>query len=326
VSTKIVPELRIYKRHLFLDCKYYKAIFKILSTVLKAVRDFLYSRGFIELIAPIVAPVTDPGTRLAREFTVDFYDEHAVLTTSVILYKLASMKIHDKVFFIAHNIRKEPERINDFTRYLSEFRQIDLEMAHASREQVMKISEELLIYVISVVKRERRDELELLGRELKVPHRPFKVIRFRDAVELVKEAGYGLEETGELSTEAEVYISKLHKEPFWIIGFPLEARGFYYKKKNDEELLDMDLLYPEGFGEAASGGEREVDPKRVRERMIETRVDPRKYIWLFELLYSGVPPCAGIGFGLERFMRYITGVKEIIDVIPFPKAPGYLGI
>lgn len=324
---KLVPEIRVYKRFLFLDRPIYKNIFRIQAIILKATRDFLYSRGFIELLAPVIAPATDPGIREAREISVDFYDEKAVLVTSVILYKYAGLKIHDKIFYIANNIRLEPIQIDEFDRSLSEFRQIDLELAHTTRDEVMRLSEDLLIYIISSVKKQCGEELVALGRELKIPHKPFKVIKFDDALDIVKEAGYGTDKSGELSREAEMYLSKIHEEPFWIIDYPAKVRGFYYKKnETDPYLLDMDLVYPEGFGEAASGGTRETDPVKIRERMLETGVDPRKYLWLFELLYSGIPPCAGIGFGVERLTRYITGVKEIIDAIPFPKPPGYLGI
>lgn len=322
----IVPELRIYKRHLLLKLPKYRYIFKIQSTILKAVRDYLYSHGFIELIAPVIAPVTDPGIREAREFDLGYYEEKAVLVTSAILYKLAGLKIHDKIFYLAHNIRREPIDLIDFTTRLTEFRQIDLEVAYIDRDKLMSISEDLLIHIIETVKRERSEELEKLGRDLVVPRKPFKRIKFDDAVELVCEEGYGLDSSGELSKDAEKYISMIHEEPFWIIDYPAKIRGFYYKKKDQKYLLDMDLMYPEGFGEGASGGEREVDPIRIRERMIETGTDPRKYIWLFEMLQDGLPPCSGIGFGLERLTRYITGVRDIIDTALFPKAPGYLGL
>ena len=323
---KTLPEIRIFRRYRLLGSKYYRSIFRIQATILKAVRDFLYSRGFIELLAPVIAPVTDPGVRLAQEFAFDFYGERAVLVTSVILYKFAGLKIHDKVFFVAPNIRKEPERLFDFSRSLAEFRQIDIEVAYASLDEIISLSEDLIIYVLEEVKRRRKEELEYLGRELRIPTKPFKRLSYREAVEIIRAEGYELEETGELSAQAEEYLSRMHREPFWIIGYPPQSRGFYYKKKSDDELLDFDLIYPEGFGEGASGGERETDPWRARSRMLETGVDPRKYTWFLEMLTDGIPPCSGIGLGVERLTRYVTGVREIIDVIPFPKAPGYLGI
>lgn len=326
MSMKIPPEVRIYRRYRLLSSKYYRSIFHIQATILKAVRDFLYSRGFLELLAPVIAPVTDPGIRLAQEFEIDFYGKKAVLVTSVILYKFAGLRIHDKIFFIAPNIRREPERPPNFSRSLVEFRQIDIEVARASMGEIMSLSEDLIVYVLEEVKRERGEELEYLGRELRIPTKPFKRLKYRDAVEIIRRSSFELEETGELSSQAEEYLSRIHKEPFWIIGYPPQSRGFYYKKKNDDELLDFDLIYPEGFGEGASGGERETDPWRIRERMLETNVDPRKYVWFIEMLVDGIPPCSGIGFGVERLTRYITGVKEIIDAIPFPKAPGYLGV
>ena len=323
---KIVPELKIYKRHLFLGTKFFKSLASIQFKTLKIVRDILYEKGFLELISPVVAPISDPGLRMGSMVEIHYYGEKAVLVSSAILYKLAALKVSDKVFFFAPNVREEPVDFVDFGRTLSEIRQIDIEVAKAKREDVIKLSEELLVKVIESVKKVAKEELEYFDRTLKTPHRPFKRIKFHDALEIAREAGFEPEESGELSREGETYISKLYDEPVWIIDYPSGVRGFYYREKGDGTLLDMDLLYPDGFGEAASGGEREVDPIKVRERMIKTGVDPRRFIWLFELLYEGVPECAGIGFGFERLIRFITGVQSIVDAVLFPKVPGYIGI
>jgi len=321
-----VPEVRIYKRHLFLKSRFYRTIALLQFKVLKKVRDFLYERGFIELQSPIIAPTSDPGLRMGSMAEASFYGEKAVFVSSAILYKFAGLLIADKIFYVAPNIRIEPLDFKDFGRTLAEFRQIDLEIAHADRGEIMELSEVMLVRLFEAIKKDAKEELEYLGRDLRVPHRPFKVIRFDEAVEIAKEAGYGVEVSGELSREAETYISKIHKEPIWIIDYPEHVRGFYYKEKDDGTLLDMDLIYPGGYGEAASGGQRETDPTKVRGRMLKTGVDPRKYLWFFELLYEGVPECSGIGFGLERLTRYISGVDSIIDAVLFPRAPGYLGI
>jgi len=323
---KILPELKIFKRHLFLKSKYFKALAFLQFKVLKIIRDFLYESGFIELISPIVAPISDPGLRMGSMAKVEFYGEPAVFVSSAILYKFAGLKISDKIFYFAPNVRVEPVDFRDFDRTLSEFRQVDLEVAYAKRSDIIKLSEDFLITVIQSIKKVAREELEFLGRELRAPHKPFKVLEFHEALELAREEGFELEKSGELSREAETYISSLYEEPVWIIDYPSTVRGFYYKEKSDGTLLDMDLLYPEGFGEAASGGEREVDPIKVRERMLKTGVDPRKFIWFFELLHDGVPECAGIGFGFERLVRFLSGAPSIIDAVLFPKAPGYIGI
>ncbi|MGQ4892050.1 MAG: asparagine synthetase A [Candidatus Njordarchaeia archaeon] len=323
---KFVPEIKIFKRHLFLKEKKYKALAFLQFKLLKIVRGFLYRRGFIELVSPIIAPISDPGLRMGNMMKFDFYGMEAVFVSSAILYKYAGLKISDRIFYFAPNVRVEPIDFWDFDRTLSEFRQIDLEMAKVKRKDVMRLSEEFLVQIIGSIKKTAEEELEIFSRELRVPHMPFKVVKFDEAVEIAKEAGYDLETSGELSKQAESYISKIHREPVWIIDYPSHVRGFYYRETDDGKLNDMDLLYPEGFGEAASGGEREVNPIKIRSRMLKTGVDPRKYLWFFELLYDGVPECAGIGFGFERLVRYIIGVQSIIDATLFPRAPGYVGI
>ncbi|HDM05663.1 MAG TPA: hypothetical protein ENG34_00100, partial [Candidatus Aenigmarchaeota archaeon] len=119
-------------------------------------------------------------------------------------------------------------------------------------------------------------------------------------------------------------ISLSQEEPFFITDYPKEARGFYYIEHEEKPgfLKDFDLLYPEGYGEAVSGGEREYRYEKVTERMKETGEDPRKYSWYLDMLKYGIPKSAGFGIGLERLTRYICGLEKIWEATPFPKLPG----
>ena len=102
------------------------------------------------------------------------------------------------------------------------------------------------------------------------------------------------------------------------------SRGFYDREDPVRPgiLRDFDMLYPEGFGEAISGGEREHTYKGVLKRMKLTGVDPEEYGWYLQMLKEGVPSSVGFGIGVERLTRWICGLKTIWEAVPFPKVPG----
>jgi Aspartyl/asparaginyl-tRNA synthetases len=115
-------------------------------------------------------------------------------------------------------------------------------------------------------------------------------------------------------------------EPFFVTDYPLTARGFYDREDPERPgiLRDFDLLYPEGFGEAVSGGERENTFKGVVRRMKMTDEDPSAYRWYLDMLKDGVLPSAGFGIGVERLTRWICGLNAVWEAVPFPKVPGII--
>src|SRR5215472_5937687 len=121
-----------------------RSVLTIQHAMLTATRDFLCSLGFTELLPPMLGPVTDPGARGAKQVDVDYYGHRYKLMTSVILYKQASLAAFDKIFCIAPNIRLEPLETASTSRHLAEFHQIDVEMAGATREEIMRLAENVV--------------------------------------------------------------------------------------------------------------------------------------------------------------------------------------
>lgn len=128
-----------------------RSVLAIQHRMLIAVRDFLGTRGFIELLAPIIGPVTDPGARGAKQVDVDYYGHRYKLMTSAILYKQASLTAFNKIFFIAPNVRLEPLETASTHRHLAEFHQIDVEVADASRDDAMQLAEDMIVAVVRAV-------------------------------------------------------------------------------------------------------------------------------------------------------------------------------
>jgi asparaginyl-tRNA synthetase len=169
--------------------------------------------------------------------------------------------------------------------------------------------------VFNHVKSHCAKELKYFNRDLRIPETPFKRIEYMKAYE--KYAG-----------EFENILSYEHKDPFWIIDIPIDAREFYDREDPERFgiLNDMDLVYPEGYGEALSGGEREHTYERIVYRLGRSGLPLANFEWYLEFAKRGLPPSAGFGIGIERMTRYVCGLKRIEEATLFPKTPGKLSL
>ena len=288
---------------------------KVQSEILKAANDFLRGRGFTQILPVIMSPVTDPLRHATGKAEVEYYEYRYQLTRSMILHKQMILLAHDKIFAFSPNIRLEPVELADTGRHLVEFTQLDLEVKEAKREEVMELGEDLVIHTFSEVKERCAAELKFFKREIRIPGKPFRRISYREAYE---QYGGGFE----------AVISQQHQEPVWIIDIPMEAREFYDREDAERPgtLVDMDLLYPEGYGEALSGGERENTYERILGRIETSGLDTGAFQLYLEFAKRGLPRSAGFGIGMERMARFVCGQKRINDVVHFPKVPGRLSL
>ncbi|MFW9831620.1 MAG: asparagine synthetase A [Candidatus Thorarchaeota archaeon] len=301
-----------------------RAILQIQHQLSRVCRHILDSLGFTEVLAPIIGPVTDPGIRGAGTIEVPFYGKIYVLMTSMILYKQMTMASIPRVYSFSPNVRLEPSASSRTGRHLAEFYQLDLEVAHATCEEVMALGDTLMFEAIDTVRKECSNQLEELERTLHLPPRRLPRITYTQALDILSDEGFDIDPASELPWKAEYHLSKLFVDPFWITDYPATARSFYYLRNADHPsfLKSMDLVLPEGYGEVSSGGEREYTIEGVMQRMVETREDVSKYAWYLDMLEEGIPPSAGFGIGLERLTRYLCGVSHIWECSPFPKVPG----
>jgi len=285
------------------------------SEVLRAAGEYLRQQGFIEILPVIMSPVTDPLSHATGKAEVEYYGQRYQLTRSMILHKQIGLLAHSKIFAFSPNIRLEPREYVDTGRHLAEFTQLDLEIKGATREEVMEVGEDLLIYVLSQVKKRCQKALRFFERSLTVPSKPFARLGYRQARER-----YG--------PDFETILSQQHQEPVWIIDMAIEAREFYDREDRERPgtLVDMDLLYPEGFGEALSGGEREHAYQDVVDRIERAGLQAGDYGLYLEFARRGLPASAGFGIGMERLTRYICGLRRIEEVALFPKAPGRIAL
>lgn len=290
------------------------AIFKINSVVLKAIRDFLDSKGFIEVHTPrIIATATEGGAAL---FPIAYYDKEAFLTQSPQLFKEQLTSVFEAVYEVGPLFRAEESHT---PRHVSEFVGVDVEQAFATEEDVMKLLEELVHVAIKQVKEKCSEELKDLGVTLQVPTLPFKRLDYAEAVGLLKRKGLSVEWGEDFSTEAEKTLGSLYPEPYFIVNWPTKVKPFYImpKEDNPEVCYAFDLMY--GWIEIASGGRRVHKKELLIRRLKEQGLSPEAFQYHLKTFDWGMPPHAGWGLGLARLMMAITGRENIREVILFPR-------
>jgi asparaginyl-tRNA synthetase len=299
-------------------------ILRVQAIACRGAREWLDSRGFLEILPPIIGPVTDPGIRGAKQATIDFYGREYKVMSSAILYKQMMVSGIPRMYFFSPNVRLEPLDSAYTGRHLVEFVQLDVEEAGATYQGAMETAEGLLSHIISYIIAHAKAELEELGRSLQPFRRPFRRITHTEAVEILRAHGDKINPNTEIPWPLEEKLSRIIGEPFFIIDYPKGARGFYDREDPARPgiLRDFDLLYPEGFGEAASGAERENDYSRILARMRETGENPAKYGWYLEMVREGIPTSSGFGIGVERLTRYLCGLSAVWESRPYPKVAG----
>jgi asparaginyl-tRNA synthetase len=288
-----------------------EAIITIQSEIRRILGEELRKKGFIEISPVILSPLTDPLNHPTTPAHIHCYGKKYNITQSMIFHKQVAIRTLGKIFVFSPNVRLEALERKKTGQHLFEFTQLDLEIKHATREDVMALCEDLLHTLLTKIKKNNKKELHEIKRNLVIPRPPFKRIRYQEAVERYGE-------------DFEIIISKNHTEPVWITDIPLTKREFYDREDPTHPgfLRDMDLIYPEGYGEALSGGEREYNYERIKQHLLKKGNNVADFRTYLTLAKQGLPPSAGFGIGIERLTRYICGLQRIEEASLFPKIPG----
>lgn len=301
----------LVKLHRKISSERAKRILHVNSEVRRHLRDFFIGEDFYELSPVILGPVTDPLNHPVSGTSIDYYGHRYSLTQSMIFHKQIALLSYEKLFIFSPNVRLEPVDRKDTGRHLAEFSQLDVEVKDISRDEAIGLAERMYCYVIEHVKKTCAEDLEYFNRKLEVPARPFKRYDYSDAKMSIGE-------------EFETDLSKKSEDPFFIVDIALLDREFYDREYSERPgiLSDMDMVYPEGFGEALSGGEREYMLDMIIERIRKKGQTFEQFKYYLEIAGLGLPASAGFGIGIERLVRYILGLGNIEEATMFPKAIG----
>ena len=322
-------------RHLWIRSSRQWAVLRVRATIVKAIRDWLDSHGFILMDTPILTPAACEGTTTL--FQTDYHGTPAYLTQSGQLYNEANIMAFGRVYCFGPTFRAEKSKTR---RHIQEFWMVEPEAAYVDMWENMEIQEQFVSYIVQTTLRERRRELELLGRDLSRLERiepPFPRLHYDEAVAMINraaEAGGLIPPNDEpvpsivwgddFGAPHETYVAAQFDRPVFVHHYPTAAKAFYMAQEPDrpETCRSSDLLAPEGYGEIIGGGERSDDLAFLEAQIARHGLPREAYEWYLDLRRFGSVPHSGFGLGLERTVMWICGLSHIRETIPFPRLLG----
>jgi asparaginyl-tRNA synthetase len=328
-------EFLMQNRHLWIRSSRQWAVLRVRATIIKAIRDWLDSHGFILMDTPILTPAAAEGTTTL--FETDYHGTPAYLSQSGQLYNEADIMAFGRVYCFGPTFRAEKSKTR---RHIQEFWMVEPEAAYTDMWQNIEIQEQFVSYIVQMTLRERSRELELLGRDLtrlgKIEP-PFPRVHYDQAVEIINrgaEVGAVVPPADEpvppivwgddFGAPQETYVAEQYDKPVFVHHYPTGAKAFYMAQEPDrpETCRSSDLLAPEGYGEIIGGGERSSDLAYLEQQIEHHHLPREAYEWYLDLRRYGSVPHSGFGLGVERTVMWICGLQHIRETIPFPRLLG----
>ncbi len=326
------------------------AVTRVRNTLANAIHNYFYQRGYNWVNTPIITASDAEGAgelfrvstldmnNLPRDdqghvdYEQDFFAGESFLTVSGQLNVESYCLAMSKVYTFGPTFRAEN---SNTSRHLAEFWMVEPEIAFADLEDDAALAEDFLKHCIKAALDERADDMdffaqrvdkEVLNRLHNVIDSKFIHMDYTDAIDILQKSGKTFEfpvQWGmDLASEHERFLSEEHiKGPVILKNYPKEIKAFYMRLNDDDKTVAaMDVLVP-GIGEIIGGSQREE-----RLDMLDARFPDKEtaeHLWWYrDLRRYGTVPHAGFGLGFERLINYVTGMENIRDVIPFPRAPG----
>ena len=336
------------------------AVFRVRHQLAMATHQFFSDRGFYYLNSPILTAVDAEGAGemfnvttmdLGKiptgkdgkvDYSRDYFGKPTNLCVTGQLEGECFAMGMGSVYTFGPTFRAEN---SNTPRHLSEFWMIEPEVAFMDLEGNAELAADYVKYLIKYAFEHSGEELQALANYhkfaakgtnevyenhlkvlQKVMESEFKKITYTEAIEILEKSGKKFEfkpEWGvELQTEHERFLAEEYfKGPVTVTDYPRDCKAFYMKQNEDGKTVRaMDVLVP-GVGEIIGGSQREEDLDKLVHRMEEMGMEQEPLWWYLDLRRFGTAPHSGFGLGFERALRYVTGMKNIRDVIPFPRTP-----
>ncbi len=340
------PEFLRSISHLRPRANLYGAVFRMRSRLARAVHRFFEEKDFTYVHTPIITAsdcegagemfrVTslDASSDKPQSYANDFFDKATYLTVSGQLEGEAFATALSNVYTFGPTFRAEN---SNTTRHACEFWMIEPEMAFCDLVEDMDLAEEFVKYLVNDTLKNHEGDLDifnnfvdkdLVNRLEFVASKPFQRVSYTEAVEILQACGkdfeYPVTWGVNLQSEHERFLTEEHfKCPTTVYDYPKDVKPFYMRINEDNKTVAaMDLLVP-GIGEIVGGAQREERLDILQANMKQHGLSEEEYWWYLDLRKYGSCPHAGFGMGFERMLMFVTGMKNIRDVIPFSRTPG----
>lgn len=326
------------------------SVFRVRNAASAAIHQFFQERGFLWIHTPIISAsdcegagemFTITGFDLNKvpltpekqvDYSKDFFGRQAFLTVSGQLEAEIMAMAFSNVYTFGPTFRAEN---SNTSRHLAEFWMVEPEMAFCDLEGDMNLAEEFLKYVFQHVMKTCPEDMEFFNQRIdnsvlatadNIINNEFARVTYTEAIALLEKSGktfeYPVEWGLDMQSEHERYLAEDYfKKPTIVTDYPAHIKAFYMRLNEDGKTVRaMDILAPK-IGEIIGGSQREERLDVLEQRIQAVGLDPDPYWWYLDLRRYGTVPHAGFGLGFERLVQFMTGMANIRDVIPFPRAP-----
>ncbi|HSV74951.1 MAG TPA: asparagine--tRNA ligase [Chthonomonadales bacterium] len=337
--------------HLRTRSNTFGAVFRVRSALSYAIHRFFQKRGFLCVHTPVITASDCEGAgamfgvttldllNVPRsecggvDYGADFFGRPAYLSVSGQLEAEIFALAFANVYTFGPTFRAEN---SNTPRHLAEFWMVEPEMAFCDLDGNRRLAEEFLKSIIAYVMDHCGPDLEFFTKRIDgtvlstlehVVTSDFEHITYSEAVRLLEASGrpweYPVHWGADLQSEHERYLTEeVFRRPVVVTDYPKEIKAFYMRMNDDGRTVRaMDVLAPR-IGEIIGGSQREERHDVLVERIRAQGLPEGAYWWYLDLRRYGTVEHAGFGLGLERMMMYVTGMRNIRDVIPFPRTPG----
>jgi len=329
------------------------ALFRIRNKAAWAIHRFFQERDFCYVQTPILTASDCEGA--GQMFAVstlldhqesryklrstspkdDFFGKPAYLTVSGQLEAETLAHGLTNVYTFGPTFRAEN---SNSARHLAEFWMVEPEMAFCNLEDNMNLAEKFLRGVIEYLLDHCAEDLDFFNQRIEpellktlhhVAKSHFERMTYTEAIKHLEASHESFEFPVfwgcDLQSEHERWLTeKKVGRPVIVTDYPREIKAFYMRLNDDDKTVRaMDIFVPR-IGEILGGSQREERLDILQKRLKDQGLPEKDYWWYLDLRRYGSCPHSGFGLGFERLLMYVTGMKNIRDVIPYYRSPGHI--
>jgi asparaginyl-tRNA synthetase len=326
------------------------AVFRVRNACAAAIHQFFQERGFLWVHTPIITTndcegagelfavkalnrtAINTATNTDSSDSEEFFGKPAYLTVSGQLEAEIMALAFTNVYTFGPTFRAEN---SNTSRHLAEFWMVEPEMAFCTLDGNMDLAEAFLKFIFKFVLAACPEDMEFFNQRISntvlsnaesIINSEFARISYTEAIALLEKSDrqfeYPVSWGLDLQSEHERYLAEeKFKKPVIVTDYPVEIKAFYMRLNDDAKTVRaMDILAP-GIGEIVGGSQREERLEVLEQRIQAHGMAVEDLWWYLDLRRYGTVPHAGFGLGFERLVQFMTGMTNIRDVIPFPRAP-----
>ncbi|WDE42162.1 asparagine--tRNA ligase [Candidatus Karelsulcia muelleri] len=339
-KTILQPKKHSYKKlreqsYLRFRTNFFSSIMRIRHNVSYLIHKYFHKNGFYYIHTPIITNYDTEGssnlfkvTNLnlkTNDFNSDFFGENAYLTVSGQMHAEAAALGLRKIYTFGPTFRAEKSKT---PRHLAEFWMVEPEIAFFNLKNNMFLAEEFIKYIIKNIMILSKDDIELLDKKNiivnnlnKILTKEFKRIHYSKVIRILIQNGYDMKWGQDLNYEHEKFLVESYfKYPIIIFNYPIDIKPFYMRKNKDKQTVAaMDIIFP-NVGEIIGGSQREERYEILLSQMKYFKLNRTILEWYINTRRFSTVPHSGFGLGFDRLIQFITNMKNIKEVIPFPRS------